>query len=82
MSPDRFSDQTILLEDGTTVKGKNVRKCSRELFELVLGGEGDSKTVGTARVEGMEIPVERTRGRKNWRQAGPGERYRASAFCW
>lgn len=71
-----LSDQKIVLRGGKVIRGKYIRLCSQEEFE-VLGGSRPTKTIGYARVKGSEIPVKRTRGRSRWVQAGNGVGYSA-----
>lgn len=77
ISRDRFSNQRIVLSNGTVLTGKSVRRISRRRFQA-LGGGDEGVTLGDVRVNGREIPVIRLRGRGGWRQAGGGTSYDAS----
>ncbi len=82
LSKDRFSNQRVVLSDGTILTGKNVRIVSSGRF-IDLGGNNagaSSRTIGDVRVNGVEIPVVRLRGRGGWRQAGNGSSYDATGF--
>ncbi len=82
LSKDRFSNQRVVLSDRTVLIGKNVRIVSGIRF-IELGGthaDTHSKTIGDVRVNGVEIPVVRLRGRGGWRQAGNGSSYNANGF--
>lgn len=79
ISRDRFSNQRIVLSNGTVLTGKNVRRISRRRFQA-LGGGDEGVTLGDVRVNGREIPVIRLRGRGGWRQAGTGSEYSAEGF--
>lgn len=76
MAGQRIYGQTIVLEDGSRVAGKNIRLTTTNKF-LDLYGTNPTRTVGVARVGGREIPVRRTRGRSRWEQAGDGVFYSA-----
>ncbi len=80
-SKDRFSSQRVVLENGTILTGKSIRRISTTRF-FTLGGEAviGGKTIGDVRVDGREIPVFRLRGRGGWRQAGRGITYSADGF--
>jgi hypothetical protein len=78
MANNRISSQRIVLSDGSVAEGKNIRLASVFTFSD-LGGTYPTKTVGTARVNGREIPVRRTCGRSRWEQAGDGVEYSAHA---
>jgi hypothetical protein len=75
MAGTRIKNQTITLEDGSKVRGKNVRLCSDFLFRWLLGGANPTSTIGSVRHGGLELPVKRTRGRSRWVVAGPGAIY-------
>lgn len=70
----RLKNQTVTLNDGEKVRGKNIRMCSPSLFEA-RGGTEPTRTVGLVYQDGWEIPVKRTRGRSRWIQAGCGMTY-------
>lgn len=80
MPAERIQNQLIKLSDGRKVTGKTVRRASRYLvadltiakYPEVVFGNG---TYGTAKVDGLEIPVIRGRGRGGpWKQVGDGRR--------
>lgn len=77
MAGTRIQDQKITLSDGTKVAGKSIRLCTPGLF-MTIGGSAPTRTIGTAKVNGVEIPVKRTRGRSRWVQAGKGAYYSAT----
>jgi len=75
MPAERVRNQKITLSDGSVVSAKTVRRCSDFLFSRLTNFNRTilGKTVGTAKVNGYEIPVRRTRGRNGpWIQEGAG----------
>jgi len=78
MPAERIQNQLVKLADGRKVTGKTVRRASRRMVDIlsdsfnVFLGKG---TFGTAKVDGLEIPVKRSRGRNGpWVQMGSGRR--------
>ena len=73
MPAERIQGQTITLTNGTKVTGKTVRRATPYLFGKLAGFYPTPGTLGTAKVNGYEIPVRRTRGRNGpWKQEGAG----------
>lgn len=78
MAAERIQNQTVTLLDGTKVTGKTIRRASDILFERLSAQIANSKTLGTAKVNGFEIAVQRGRGRNGpWYQVGVGRRNNA-----
>lgn len=72
----RFSDQTVVTRNGTLVRGKSVRRCSRDQF-ISLGGKvpNGNPIFGEVRLNGLLLPVSRRRNAKRWKIAGIGVSY-------
>lgn len=75
MAAKRFKNQLVYL-NGTAFYGKSVRQCSKSLFETITLVRAKSKTIGTAKIYGCEVGVERMRGRNGpWIVRGVGNPY-------
>jgi len=75
----RFTNQTVITFNGSSVRSKNVRRATPFLVELLGGAFLSSyrrKIMGVARIDGLEIPVRRIANRV-WKQVGEGLPYDA-----